>query len=38
MYLILGSVATTATVMTLGVGRALFAPNHRLIRIDRSAD
>jgi putative ABC transport system permease protein len=36
MYLILGSVATTATVMTLGVGRRLFTPDHRLIRLERS--
>lgn len=36
MYLILGSVATTATVMTLGIGRRLFTPDHRLIRLPRS--
>lgn len=36
MYLILGSVATTATVMTLGIGRRLFTDDHRLIRLPRS--
>lgn len=35
MYLILGSVATTATVMTLGVGRRLFTPDQRLIPLIR---
>ncbi|MEO0495091.1 MAG: iron export ABC transporter permease subunit FetB [Actinomycetota bacterium] len=32
MFLVLGSVAITATVMTLGVSRALFTPDHRLRR------
>jgi putative ABC transport system permease protein len=36
MYLILGSVATTATVMTVGIGRRLFTDDHRLIRLPRS--
>lgn len=36
MYLILGSVATTATVMTIGIGHRLFTPDHRLIRLPRS--
>jgi putative ABC transport system permease protein len=32
MYLVLGSVATTATVMALGLTRRLFTPDHRLHR------
>ncbi len=32
MYLILGSVATTTTVIALGVTRRLFTPDHRLVR------
>jgi putative ABC transport system permease protein len=31
MYLVLGSVATTATVMALGIRRRLFTPDHRLV-------
>ncbi|MDH5373278.1 MAG: iron export ABC transporter permease subunit FetB [Acidimicrobiia bacterium] len=38
MYLILGSVATTATVMTLGIGRRLFTPDHRLVPLPRPAE
>ncbi|MEM9520053.1 MAG: iron export ABC transporter permease subunit FetB [Actinomycetota bacterium] len=30
MFLVLGSVAITSTVMTLGISRALFTPDHRL--------
>jgi putative ABC transport system permease protein len=33
MYLILGSVATTTTVMALGLGKAMFTDDHRLRRI-----
>ncbi|MGQ0616924.1 MAG: ABC transporter permease [Acidimicrobiia bacterium] len=32
MFLILGSVATTTTVMALGLIRRLFTPDHRLVR------
>lgn len=35
MYLILGSVATTTSVVALGVQRALFTRDHRLVRLDR---
>lgn len=38
MYLVLGSVATTATVMTLGVGKRLFTIDHRLIDLPRPAE
>lgn len=34
MYLILGSVATTTTVMALGIRRRLFTPDHRLRRVE----
>jgi putative ABC transport system permease protein len=33
MYLVLGSVATTTTVMALGIRRRLFTPDHRLLRV-----
>jgi len=33
MYLVLGSVATTTTVMALGIRRRLFTPDHRLLRL-----
>jgi len=33
MYLVLGSVATTTTVIALGVQRRLFTPDHRLLRV-----
>jgi putative ABC transport system permease protein len=33
MYLVLGSVATTTTVMTLGIRRRLFTRDHRLLRL-----
>ncbi len=37
MYLVLGSVATSVTVIGLGLTRALFTPDHRLRRLDRQA-
>ena len=36
MYLILGSVATNAVVVGLGLTRRLFTPDHRLVRLARS--
>jgi putative ABC transport system permease protein len=36
MYLILGSVATSVTVVGLGLTRRLFTPDHRLLRLTRS--
>lgn len=36
MYLVLGSVATTTTVMGLGISRRLFTADHRLVRPARS--
>jgi putative ABC transport system permease protein len=36
MYLILGSVATSITVIGLGLTRRLFTPDHRLRRLARS--
>lgn len=33
MYLVLGSVATTTTVMALGIRRRLFTRDHRLVRL-----
>lgn len=36
MYLILGSVATSVTVVGLGLTRRLFTPDHRLVRLTRS--
>lgn len=38
MYLVLGSVATTTTVVALGVTRRLFTRDHRLVPITRRAD
>lgn len=38
MYLILGCVATSVTVIGLGLTRRLFTPDHRLVRLDRPAD
>ncbi|NED98516.1 iron export ABC transporter permease subunit FetB [Phytoactinopolyspora alkaliphila] len=38
MFLILGSVATTAVVMALGLARRLFTSDHRLRWLPRSAD
>ncbi len=37
MYLVLGSVAATATVIGLGLTRRLFTPDHRLVRLARTA-
>jgi putative ABC transport system permease protein len=36
MFLILGSVATTVTVVGLGTTRRLFTPDHRLVRLARA--
>jgi ABC-type iron transport system FetAB permease component len=33
MYLILGSVACSVTVVGLGLTRRLFTPDHRLVRL-----
>jgi putative ABC transport system permease protein len=33
MYLILGSAATTTTVMAVGIQRRLFTRDHRLVRL-----
>ena len=38
MYLILGSVATTVTVVAIGLTRRLFTADHRLVRLRREAD
>ncbi|MCB1015124.1 MAG: iron export ABC transporter permease subunit FetB [Acidimicrobiales bacterium] len=38
MYLVLGSVSTTSTVMALGLTRRLFTPDQRLVRLPRPAD
>lgn len=38
MYLVLGSAATTTTVVALGVSRRLFTRDHRLVPMTRSAD
>ena len=35
MFLILGSVATNAAVVGLGLTRRLFTPDHRLVRLAR---
>jgi putative ABC transport system permease protein len=37
MYLILGSVATSVTVVGLGLARRLFTPDHRLVRLSGAA-
>lgn len=37
MFLILGSVAVTVTVVGLGLTRRLFTPDHRLVRLARPA-
>jgi putative ABC transport system permease protein len=34
MYLVLGSVATTTAVMSLGLSRQLFTPAQQLRRLD----
>jgi putative ABC transport system permease protein len=38
MYLILGSVATTAVVIGLGLTRRLFTPDHRLVVLERPSE
>ena len=38
MYLILGSVATTVTVVGLGLVRRLFTPDHRLVPLRRTIE
>lgn len=38
MYLILGSVATSVTVIGLGLTRRLFTDDHRLVRLARPGD
>lgn len=35
MYLVLGSVATTTTVVAVGLSHRLFTPDHRLVRLPR---
>lgn len=37
MFLILGSAATTVTVVSIGLTRKLFTPDHRLVRLTRGA-
>lgn len=37
MFLILGCVATNATVVGVGLTRRLFTPDHRLVRLERTA-
>jgi putative ABC transport system permease protein len=37
MYLILGSVATTTTVVAIGLSRRLFTADHRLVHLERRA-
>lgn len=36
MFLILGSAATTVTVVGIGLTRRLFTPDHRLVRLERT--
>jgi len=38
MYLILGSVASSTTVVALGLTRRLFTPDHRLVRLVRPSE
>ena len=38
MYLVLGSVATSVTVMGLGLSRRLFTDDHRLVELTRPVD
>ena len=38
MYLILGAVATTTTVVSVGLARRLFTRDHRLVRLPRPAE
>ena len=37
MYLILGCVATNVVIIGLGLTRQLFTPDHRLVRLARTA-
>jgi putative ABC transport system permease protein len=37
MFLVLGSVAATTTVIGVGLTRRLFTPDHRLVRLTRTA-
>ena len=37
MYLVLGSVAATTSVIGLGLTRRLFTPDHRLVPLARTA-
>ncbi len=37
MFLILGAAATTVTVVGIGLTRRVFTPDHRLVRLERSA-
>ena len=37
MFLVLGSVATTTTVMAVGIQRRLFTRDHRLVRLESAA-
>jgi len=37
MYVVLGSVSTTVTVTAVGLTRRLFTPDHRLVRLHRTA-
>ena len=37
MFLILGSVACSVTVIGLGLTRRLFTPDHRMVRLERAA-
>jgi putative ABC transport system permease protein len=37
MFLILGCVATNATVVGIGLTRRLFTADHRLVRLERAA-
>ena len=37
MYLVLGSVAPTSTVIGLGLTRRLFTADHRLVHLERPA-
>ncbi len=37
MYLILGAAATTVTVVSIGLTRKLFTPDHRLVRLARES-
>lgn len=38
MYVVLASVSITAATMSIGLMKRLFTPDHRLVRLERSAD